>query len=139
MLAYTPLTLQVPTRYVGKVMELCTARRGELMEHSVLGGSSSTPPSSSDTTAADSDAAQHQQGSALDTSAGSGSGWGSSEAAGSPQQQQQGGQAVEAEEGGAGGGEGVGSGGPRSLLRYVLPLSELASDLHSELKSRTQG
>jgi translation elongation factor EF-4 len=34
---------------------------------------------------------------------------------------------------------GVQQGGGRVLLRYVLPLSELASNFFSELKSRTQG
>ena len=59
-------TIVAPSQYLGKVMQLCSGRRGELLE----------------------------QGSA---------------------------------------GEG------RFLLRYVLPLAELATDLYSEIKSLTQG
>ena len=35
--------------------------------------------------------------------------------------------------------EQVAAGEGRIMLRYILPLSELATDLHSEIKSRTQG
>ena len=35
--------------------------------------------------------------------------------------------------------EQVAAGEGRMMLRYVLPLAELATDLYSEIKSRTQG
>jgi translation elongation factor EF-4 len=59
-------TMVLPSDYVGKVMDLCQGRRGDMLEHSHLGGD-------------------------------------------------------------------------RILLRYTLPLAELASDFYGELKSRTQG
>lgn len=58
-------TILVPVEYLGRVMELCQGRRGELLEHSQLGAG-------------------------------------------------------------------------RALLRYTLPLAELASDFYSRLKSATQ-
>ncbi len=39
----------------------------------------------------------------------------------------------------AGGDGGAEADGGRCLLRYVLPLSELAGHLYSDLKARTQG
>eukprot|EP00798_Chlamydomonas_sp_ICE-L_P021245 gene21245-28161_t len=72
----------VPDTYLGKVIELCQARRGEMLDHSVLAGGSVT----------------------------------------SMENMQPG------EEGGG-----------RTLVRYILPLAELAGDFYNDLKSCSQG
>ena len=105
-----------PAELCGAVMSLCLARRGEQLEHSFLGG-----------------------------------GGGSSAAAAAAATAAAGGQAA------AAGGEGIGAAavaapasplgadaaaaaaGGRALLRYRLPLAELATDFYSRLKTATRG
>jgi translation elongation factor EF-4 len=103
-------TILTPSEHCGAVMQLCTARRGQQLEYAFIG----TQPHSV--------ATRHSSGSASTTLSGSSSG--SSTSAGSSSST---------------GGAATASIGDRALLRYQLPLSELAGDFYSKLKSVTHG
>lgn len=117
-------TLITPDAWVGKLMELCQSRRGELLEHVVLpggggigaGAGKNRSSSGSGIPGADAGAAAIGDASAADVAP-------ADSAA-----------AVAADAGSSS----LGSGG-RTLLRYRLPLTELASDFYSTVKSRSQG
>lgn len=117
-------TIITPQQYCGAVMKLAAGRRGNQLEYNFLGGSSSSSSSSG------------------------GGGSGSSEAAAAAAALEEGGgDAIAAAAAAAdsnsssSSSSGVfgGSMGDRVLLRYQLPLSELAGDFYSRLKSATQG
>jgi translation elongation factor EF-G len=106
-------TIITPHQHCGAVMKLAVARRGTQLDYSFLGGTSSGSSSSSGSPDSSSDDALAAAAAAADTSSSSSASASSS----------------------AGGGDV----GDRVLLRYTLPLSELAGDFYSRLKSATQG
>jgi translation elongation factor EF-G len=117
-------TIITPQQYCGAVMKLAAGRRGDQLEYNFLGGSSSSSSSSSGGSSGSSEAAAASEdagGDAL-TAAGAAAADNSSSSSSS-----------------SSGGVFGGSMGDRVLLRYQLPLSELAGDFYSRLKSATQG
>jgi translation elongation factor EF-4 len=119
-------TILTPSRFAGRVLQLCAERRGDLLEHTLLApvavSQSVSRPASSDGRAG---------GPATGAQAASGVG---------------GAQSVEFAQGrqradgsGVAGQEPAAGDDGRTLLRFVLPLSELASDLHGRVKGCTQG
>jgi hypothetical protein len=128
-------TIISPQQHCGAVMKLAAARRGTQLEYNFLGGGSSS---------------RRGTNGSNDGSNGGGSG-----SSGVPSPQEEHASVLEAAAAVAEGGDGrsssscsngsSGSGvfggnmGDRVLLRYQLPLSELAGDFYSRLKSATQG
>jgi hypothetical protein len=126
-------TIIVPSSLTGPVMSLCLSRRGEQLEHGFLSGGPGARRGSpgagggSPGHGADANSSGGSSTSSSGSNGGSSSGGGSSPGGGSP-----GG-------GSPGGGSPGGSGEDRVLLRYQLPLSELAGDFYSRLKTATHG
>lgn len=122
-------TIIVPQQYCGNVMKLTVQRRGTQLEYNFLGGSSAAGSTTGSTSAAEATVADL----ASSTSSSSGSTTGSSDSSTA---------AAAAADTNAVSTSGSGGGflaSDRVLLRYQLPLSELAGDFYSKLKSATQG
>ncbi|KAJ9525439.1 hypothetical protein QJQ45_003160 [Haematococcus lacustris] len=109
-------TIIAPHRFVGPVMQLCMARHGELLEHLVLTGPGAQPTPAPPPSPAGADPDESESARLV--------------TAGEDREVAAGGWAPGAE------GQGPDS---RVLLRFTLPLSELAGSLHNELKSITHG
>lgn len=125
-------TIITPAQHCGAVMKLAAARRGSQLEYNFLGGSSKAASSSSSNVASEVQQQQPQQAAAGDVlaAAAAAADTGTAQPPAGP---------------GAGAGADASAGGAselltdRVLLRYQLPLSELAGDFYSKLKSATQG
>lgn len=111
-------TIIVPQQYCGAVMKLAVQRRGDQLEYSFLGGSSSAFKRDVVQSAETLGSCQTQMDTPMSF-------------------------AAAAADTGAGSAPAVAdsslSGSDRVLLRYQLPLSELAGDFYNKLKSVTQG
>jgi hypothetical protein len=127
-------TIISPQQHCGAVMKLAAARRGTQLEYNFLGGGSSSRRSSDGSSGSNGSnggssgvvAAPQEEASVLEAAAAVAEGGdGRSSSGGS--------------NGSSGSGVFGGSMGDRVLLRYQLPLSELAGDFYSRLKSATQG
>jgi translation elongation factor EF-4 len=113
-------TIIVPQQYCGAVMKLAVARRGTQLDYSFMGGSSSSSSSSiGSSSAVTSPAAADEQDPSVDVLTA----------------------AAEAADTGTSSSSSSSSflASDRVLLRYQLPLAELAGDFYSKLKSATQG
>jgi len=109
-------TIVTPQRYVGKVMQLCLQRRGDMLEHAVLGTIARTHEALSSRASTQEARMVEGLGSSSSDDVDGSEGRGAGDACTNDE------------------GEG------RALLQYVLPLAELAGgDMYSALKSCTQG
>jgi translation elongation factor EF-G len=116
-------TIIVPQQYCGAVMKLAVARRGTQLDYSFMGGSSSS--SSSSSASSDSSSAAERVSSSSSSSSNHTSSTDVLEAAADAADTSSSSSSFLASD--------------RVLLRYQLPLAELAGDFYSKLKSATQG
>jgi translation elongation factor EF-G len=114
-------TIIVPQQYCGAVMKLAVARRGTQLDYSFMGGSSS---SSSSSASSDSSSAAERVSSSSSSSSNHTSSTDVLEAAADAADTSSSSSFLASD---------------RVLLRYQLPLAELAGDFYSKLKSATQG
>ncbi|WIA42271.1 hypothetical protein OEZ86_008287 [Tetradesmus obliquus] len=128
-------TIIVPQQYCGAVMKLAVARRGTQLDYSFMGGSSSSSSSSSIDSAGNSSASA----AAADEHAGSSS---SSSTQDGVDVLSAAAEAADTGDSSSSSSSSSSAGflaSDRVLLRYQLPLAELAGDFYSKLKSATQG
>ena len=126
-------TILAPADYCGAIMQLCTARRGLQLEYSYM----NTPTATAAATNNDSTIGNAPNGSVPSSSSGAGEGTGGSDCLDPMAVAQV--EAINSSSSSSSRGSGSGLFGDRVVLRYQLPLAELAGDFYSKLKSVTHG